>query len=258
MRKLKFLSSLISFVTFTCFCGDIIAAVKPYYYQLKIYHMASADQEQRVETYLKDAYLPALHKAGIANIGVFKPIDNKDNERLIYVFIPFKNIADFTSIDQKLNADKEYQVKGKDYLAVIYNNPNYIRIESILSEAFTGMPSPAIPKLTAPKQERVYEYRSYESATEALLLNKIGMFNDEEVKMFNDLNFNTLFYARVISGTTMPNLIYMTSFNNMADRDKHWEAFGMVYKKISNLPKYKNNVSKNVTIFLKPLDFSDF
>ncbi len=253
--------SFLFLIVFTCFfsvCKEASAAAKPYYYQLKIYHLASADQEERLEIYLKDAYLPALHKAGIKQVGVFKPIENQANERLVYVFIPLKKINDLTLIDDKLNADQQYQLKGRAYVNTAYNNPNFTRIESVLSEAFSAMPEPAVPKLTAPKSERVYEFRSYESATEALSLNKIAMFNDEEVKMFNDLNFNAVFYAKVISGATMPNLIYMTAFNNMADRDKHWEAFGAVYKTISGLPKYQNNVSKNVTIFLRPVDFSDF
>ena len=54
-----------------------------YYYELKIYHLKTTAQEQRMENYLKDAYLPALHRAGIKNVGVFRPVE-KDSLPVIY------------------------------------------------------------------------------------------------------------------------------------------------------------------------------
>jgi hypothetical protein len=55
----------------------------------------------------------------------------------------------------------------------------------------------------------------------------------------------------------MPNLIYLTTFENMKDRDEHWKAFGPLYKPMAEMPKYQNNVSKNVTILCAPTDYSD-
>ncbi|MBO9660942.1 MAG: hypothetical protein J7527_19120, partial [Chitinophagaceae bacterium] len=42
------------------------------YYQLKIYQLQSTAQQQRVERFLESAYVPALHRAGIKSVGVFK------------------------------------------------------------------------------------------------------------------------------------------------------------------------------------------
>ena len=49
-------------------------AAKREYYEIKIYHTNGKDQEMRVDQFLQKAYLPALHRAGIKNIGVYKPI----------------------------------------------------------------------------------------------------------------------------------------------------------------------------------------
>jgi hypothetical protein len=229
----------------------------PYYYQLKIYHLKSKAQEDVVDNYLQNAYLPALHRAGIPGVGVFKPLVRDTAEQLVYVFIPFKKADDFFKLDATLNQDQQYQTTGQDYLSAVYNNPPYTRMESVLLKAFSAVPEPHTPNLTAPKNERVYELRSYEGATENISLNKIGMFNADEISIFNKLNFNAVFYGQVISGSHMPNLMYLTTFNNKADRDKHWADFGAEYKKISTLPKYLNNVSKNVTLFVRPTDYSD-
>ena len=236
---------------------NALAAKSQYYYQLKVYHLKTPVQEALVDAYLKDAYLPALHRAGINSIGVFKPIAKDTLEQLVYVFIPFKKMDDFLKLNETLSNDKQYLAAGQAYLKAEYSATPYTRIESTLLKAFSAMPEFAIPSLNSPKSERVYELRSYESATEALALNKIGMFNDYEVDIFSKLNFNAVFYGQVISGSKMPNLMYLTTFKNKADRDQHWADFGGEYKKISGLPQYQHNVSKNVTLFLYPTDYSD-
>ncbi|MCX2585910.1 NIPSNAP family protein [Pedobacter sp. MR22-3] len=255
-----FKSSLIKliFSAAIVFMYNLSFAAKPaYYYQIKIYHLKDAAQEKTVDHYLENAYLPALHRQGISGVGVFKPIQKDSAELLIYVLIPFRKIENYLKMEQALQKDQTYLSAGNDYLNAAFNQAPFLRMESIILKAFEGMPSPAVPKLTSPKAERVYELRSYEASTEKLSLNKIAMFNELEISIFNKLNFNAVFYGQVISGSKMPNLMYMTTFNNKAGRYNHWTAFGPEYKKISGLPQYQNNVSKNVTTFLYPTDYSD-
>lgn len=251
------IKSLIFIILFSFVSGYASAKAPQYYYQIKIYHLHNKDQEETIDNYLKNAYLPALHRMGIPYVGVFKPIAKDTVEQLVYVFVPFKKIDELLKIDDVLDRDQQYQETGKDYLNALYNNPPYTRIESVLLKAFKGMRQPALPNLTLPKPQRVYELRSYESATENQSLNKIGMFNDAEMDIFTKLNFNAVFYGQVISGSHMPNLMYLTTFNDKADRDKHWASFGPEYKKISTLPKYQHNQSKSTVLFLYPVNYSD-
>lgn len=231
------------------------------YYQLKIYHYKSLAQETRIEQYLQQAYLPALHRKGIKNVGVFKPVIQQDTERRIYVFTPFSSLDKLAGIDQELQGDDRYLTDGKDYIDADFKDALYNRIETIIMQAFPGMPSTAIPNLTAAKADRVYELRSYESATEKYNINKLRMFNvGDEIGLFKRLNFNAVFYSEVISGSHMPNLMYMTTFNSKEDRDKHWDAFGKdaQWKTLTSNPEYKNNVSHADIIFLHPTEYSDF
>jgi NIPSNAP len=118
-----------------------------------------------------------------------------------------------------------------------------------------------LPLLKAPLNERVYELRSYESATEKSNRNKVKMFNDGgEISLFKRLAFNAIFYAEVISGGHQPNLMYMTRFENKAARDAHWKEFGQdpEWKKLSAMPEYQNNVSHIDITFLRPTAYSDF
>lgn len=238
-------------------------APKRDFYQIKVYRLKDKTQENRLDQFLQNAYLPALHRAGISKVGVFKSITEAGEptaEQLVYVFIPFKSEKDFFALESKLAKDKVYATAGKDYLDAPYDNPPYARMESILLSAFKDQPNFMIPALKAPKAERVYELRSYESATEKIYQNKVQMFNEGgEVILFKQLNFNALFYGEVISGAQMPNLMYMTTFENKADRDAHWKTFveSPVWIKLKAMPAYQNNVSRNDTRFLRPTDYSD-
>jgi hypothetical protein len=231
------------------------------YYQLKIYHYKNNGQEARLEQYLQHAYVPAIHRAGIKKVGIFKLVNQQDSDKRIYVFIPFSSLDKLAGIDGLLQTDATYLANGNDYIDADYKNAPYDRIESIILQAFPGMPSAAVPDLTAAKADRVYELRSYESATEKYNVNKVHMFNTgNEIGLFKRLGFNAVFYSEVISGSRMPNLMYMTTFNNKADRDKHWEEFknDAQWKTLTAKNEYKNNVSHSEITFLRPTDYSDF
>ncbi|MBS1531588.1 MAG: NIPSNAP family protein [Bacteroidetes bacterium] len=237
------------------------AGAQQYYYRIRIFHYKTKAQEDRLDNYFKNALLPALHRAHIPKVGVFKPVEQDTADKKIYVLIPFKTLDEFENTRSRVQNDKKYLEDGKDYVDAAYNNAPYSRIEVITLRAFPKWPGPTEPKLTAPKPERVYELRSYESPTEALNVNKVKMFNDGgETTLFARLNFNAVFYAEVLSGSHMPNLMYMTTFENKADRDKHWDAFGNdpEWKTLVAKPEYQHNVSKADITFLHPTEYSDF
>ncbi|HTE26425.1 NIPSNAP family protein [Flavitalea sp.] len=87
------------------------------------------------------------------------------------------------------------------------------------------------------------------------------MFNEGgEIPLFKRLGFNAVFYAEVLAGSRMPNLMYMTSFDNQAARDEHWKSFGAdaEWKRLSALPEYQHTVSKADIILLHPAIYSEF
>ena len=87
------------------------------------------------------------------------------------------------------------------------------------------------------------------------------LFNEGgEIPLFARLGINAVFYAEVISGPSMPNLMYMTSFENMASRDEHWKSFSNdpEWKKLSSMKEYEKTVSKNTITFLKATSYSEY
>ncbi len=236
-------------------------AAERYYYQIKVYHFKTTAQEDRLDKYLQNAYLPAMHRMGIKNIGVFKPVVIDTADKRIYVLTPFREWSQLENADRRLAEDAQYVIDGIDYIDAAYNDAAYTRLETIVLKAFPKMVAPAVPDLNAAKVDRVYELRSYESPSEKYNVNKVHMFNDgDEVGLFKRLNFNAVFYAEVLAGSHMPNLMYMTTFNSKQDRDKHWDAFSSdpEWKSLSAKAEFQHNVSKAEILFLHPAAYSDF
>lgn len=257
-------NSLISaFAILTCLLWTSLPAHSQdrSFFQIKTYHFDSKAQQQRTDRFLEEAYLPALHRAGISSIGVFHPI-NEDTAatRTTYVLIPFQSLEQFAALSAQLEQDPAFATAGEAYLQAAYDNPPYERIASTLIKAFEMAPSLMQSGAKAPKTARIYELRSYESATEELNDSKVHMFNEGgEIAIFDRLNFHPVFYGNVISGDRMPNLMYMTSFRDMESRNAHWKQFGQDshWKKISAMDRYQHNVSHADIHLLHATSFSD-
>ncbi len=228
-------------------------------YEIKIYHLQDEKQELRVEEFLEQAYLPALERAGINKIGVFKPVkeDSLAGKR-IFVLIPYVFPEQFLTVPQALEKDQKYQQDGKGYIKAPPDNPAYLRMETILLTAFESWPRLTSTELNGPLSNQVYELRSYESATEDLFENKVKMFNEGETEIFDRLQFNPVFYGEVIAGSNMPNLMYMIAFSDIESRNEHWNSFrkDAAWKQMSVMEEYQNNVSHIDSFLLIPTSYS--
>ena len=256
---MKLSRSTFLFLALNLFAGIVCAQE---YYEIKIYHLDNADQGTRVEEFLKSAYLPAAHRAGIKAVGIFTPVESDTvyAGKRIYVLTPFSSLEHYGKFPAQLEKDMAYQSAGKSYLDAVYTSPPFSRITAVVCKAFSGMKKMEVPKHPTPPRERVYELRSYEGHTEKIFQNKVKMFNDgDEIGLFRRLQFNAVFYSEVIAGPRMPNLLYMTTFSNMDSRNEHWKTFvaDPQWKTLSSMPEYQHNVSKIEIFLLRPTDYSD-
>lgn len=227
-------------------------------FEIKVYHLGNPEQEAALDHFLEKAYLPAMHRLGIANVGVFKPLESDSLAgKRIYVFTPFPSAETYFRIMPTLHLDPI--PNGEAYQQASHEHPPYDRLESMLLKAFEGMPSYNVPALGGDKSERIYELRSYESPTEKLFHNKVDMFNSGEIEIFDRLGFNAVFYGEVIAGSNMPNLMYMTSFNNIDAEKAAWKSFGNDpdWIKLRDDKRYQNNVSHIDITLLHPAPYSE-
>lgn len=259
--KFQKITTALTILLISIFASELYSqSKKTPFYEIKVYHFEDERQEALIDGYLKDAFIPAMNRQGIRNVGVFKPINNVEvKDKRIYVLIPFKFAKNYVRVSELLAKDASYNNDGKSYLEAGYNKPPYQRMESIFIKAFDDMPAMQLPALKNELRKRVYELRSYEGPTEKMYAKKVEMFNKGgEIALFKRLGFNAVFYGSVIAGSKMPNLMYMTTFEDMASRDEHWNSFRVdaEWKKLSAMEYYKNTVSKSDIILLHPTEYS--
>ncbi|MEY3922005.1 MAG: hypothetical protein RL634_1766 [Bacteroidota bacterium] len=232
------------------------------FYELKVYEYKTLQQEAVIDQFLSDAFIPYLHRKGIKHVGAFTGRANDTSAiKKLYVLIPYKSMDEIPKINTALFSDQEVATKGAAYLDASPDAAPYARIVTYIIEGFRFSPTLTLPKLSSSFEDKVYELRSYEGPTEKRYRKKVEMFNEGgEIDLFARLNFNAIFYGEVVSGPTMPNLMYMTSFENKDDRDAHWKSFSNdpQWKELSSRKEYEKTVSKNVTLFLKARPYSDY
>ena len=253
MKKINLLGLLLITISW-----PTLAKPSPYYYEMRVYRFANEAQKKIVEDYWQSAGVPALNRLGISTVGIFSEADQKDGLKL-YVLIPYKSLSQFEKLPNQLQADVAYQQTAKAYLDTDPASPAYDRYESSLGKAFRDWPVIKPTPLSGLKSSRVYEYRLYESHSEAKGQSKIDMFNQGgEINIFVRLGFNPVFFAQTILGTKQPNLTYMTTFDNRESRDAHWKAFGSdpEWNRIKVLPEYQKNMTKAEVHFLTPTEYS--
>lgn len=252
---------------FLLFCAGIsqpaAASFTPrQFYQLQVYQIKDHTQEKEMDRFLAQAYIPAAHRAGLSHVGIFKTL-GIDTARIkkIYILTAFRSLDEFLKINQKLEQDNKLLQQGTDFINAAYNEPAFLRKEVILMEAFAGMPvwRKPDPLPLGPQQDRIYELRNYESSSDKLYRNKVQMFNELEMEIFERIGSQPVFYGEVIAGSRMPNLMYLTVYADRKSREAHWKIFSAdpAWKRISALPEYQNNVAVVDVTLLSQASYSD-
>src|SRR5205823_3238066 len=105
------------------------------------------------------------------------------------------------------------------------SDPSYVRVESSLMAAFEGIPKLEVPE----KKSRIFELRTYESHSKKANKKKIEMFNKGEIAIFRRAGLQPVFFGETLTGTKLPNLTYMLTFENIAAHDKNWGEIGRAH-----------------------------
>lgn len=243
----------------SCSLSYVVADDSHQYYEVRSYILGDDGDADAIDTYLKEALLPALGRQNVGPVGVFTNSANDESgQERIVVVIPYAS-ADAIRPTQKLvEADDQYQSAARAYLDRGPKDPPYQRIESELLISMNCMKQLTVPAGILSNQDRVYELRVYESANERLGNLKVDMFDAGEVPIFLDCGIQPIFIGQAIIGPQTPNLTYLTTYPSESARLKAWEAFRkhpdwLVLREVA---KYKGTVSRIDKFVLIPKSYS--
>ena len=223
------------------------------YYEHRTYQLLPGDRNGAIHAFLEKAAIPAWNRAGIGPVGVFTGVYGGEWTNL-EVLLPHASLAAYAAARATLAADEEFQKAGAEFLDTPPSAPNFVRYETNLMLAFSGMPKLAVPE----KKDRIFELRTYESHSEKAALSKMAMFDNGETELMRDLGMSPMFFGQGIAGPNLPHLRYITAGSDLAAHLAPWAKFGPDprWVKMKDDPQYKDNTSKNTARFLAPTAYS--
>ncbi len=229
------------------------------YYLLRCYRTVWGAPARIVHDFLRSALVPAANRLGIKPIGVFN-VTIGDYMPRIYVLLPSTSLEMLANLDERLYQDSDFQKAGSPYLNAPAHQPPFLRRSSVLLRAMEGWPKLVLPAATAQNGARMFELRTYEDPTDQDHVRKLEMINTGYFPIFKEAGFSQVFYGDTLVGPTMPDLTYMLSFTDMAERDKCWKAFfaAEAWKKLSTMQRYtfEQIVTKVSNEILTPAEYS--
>ncbi len=225
------------------------------YYQLRKYTLRTGPQMALTQNYFEQALIPALNRLSISPVGAFK-LDVGPETPTFYLLMPATSVETLTTVDLRLAEDSEFMKSAAPFWGAAAAAPAFERVEGTLMAAFAGW-----PKLTAPKPgKRIFQLRTYESASVAAHNRKVRMFNEAEIAIFTRTGLNTVFFGDTLVGSRMPSLTYMLTFADVAELNAHWSVFGSdpAWKELSHRPENADaEVVSNISnLYLSPLSCS--
>jgi hypothetical protein len=236
------------------------AAAPPELYLWRQYVLRNGTQSRRLADFLQGAAIPALNRLGQKPVGVFEIVAGLPAPGL-FVLTPFTSLESVITHEDALRRDDQFVRDADAYLNAPATDPVYMRQEVSLLGAFPNVPRVQVPAATATKAPRLFELRTYESHNEAAHRSKVRMFTEMgEVDIFRRVGLTPVFFSRTLIGPRMPSLMYMLVHENMAAREKSWDAFRTdpEWKKLASTQGYSDAqiVSNITTIFLRPAPYS--
>ena len=180
--------------------------------------MTNGEQTRRAHDFLSHALVPAAQRFHRGPLTVLEAVVAAHVPQ-IAVIAGFASTADALAFYTHLHEQEGYTAAVQKWEAGA--NPPYDQTSSALLEAADY--SPAFPEPA--KSPRIFELRIYHSPTWRQLGALHERFATKEVAIFHRCGIHPVLYASTSVGPNLPNLTYLIPFDDLAAREKAWNAF---------------------------------
>ena len=234
------------------------------YFVLTQLSFESIDKQKVFDEFLCEAAVPAMKRAGVVRVGVFRRL-KADNPKLemeadspdLTLLTVHKSLDCAAGLFGRMSRDEAFLAAGEAVLTAPKSDPAYTRFESSLLLAFDEMPKLEVPST---KDSRVLQLRVYESHSLERHFKKVEMFNEGgEIELFRKTGLNPVFFGQALIGSKLPNLTYMVGFDDIEALDAGWKTFieHPDWDALKKDEQYKDSVSNITNWILRPTAASD-
>lgn len=195
--------------------------MKSRFFTLERFLMKNGDQPARLHEYLSTGLVPAMAKLHDGPVVVL--------DALVAAHMPsVVLLRGYSSITQPQEIADKYW-KDEKHLAAFQkwesgNDSTAERWSTSLLVSAPYMTDIAIDKER--KTPRLFELRQYHSPTWRQLGALNERFSGPEIRIFHRVGIHPILFSTTMFGDNIPNLTYLTPFENLAEREKAWTAFG--------------------------------
>ncbi len=191
------------------------------YYLLQTYYLRNSTQLPRIHEFMSQGLLPAANRIHDGPKIFLEGLIASHMPQLS-VIIGLHSLDEFSSLASGLRKDEGFQKA----FAAWENGPEPPYEHFSQSLLKTAVYSPEIDSRSRASKPRIFELRVYHSPTWKQLAALNERFAGPEIKIFHRVGIHPILYSETVMGQNMPNLTYLIPFENLAAREKAWDAFG--------------------------------
>ncbi len=180
--------------------------------------LQNGKQLERLHTYLREGYLPALRRHEREHPLILEAIVSAHQPQVL-VWTSFATWTDWRRAAIAMEADENLLA---DHAAWDRDDPYLNRSVSIYAAPDYQPPYP--PHLPASTQ-RIFELRTYQAPSVWQANGLHDRFAGPEIPIFHRCGIHPMLYLSGIAGTPLPNLTYLTPFDSLAAREAAWTRF---------------------------------
>jgi len=195
-------------------------ARKTRFYVFEQFQLEQGPQISRIHDFFSKALLPALGRIH-SGPAIFLEAVIAPHLPMITAIVGVESVSQIWEISQGLFADKEFSHAFDDWEA---GAEPYISSSATLLEATAFSPE-IVPADKPPDAPRIFELRTYHSPTARQRKALDARFSGAEIKIFHRAGIHPVLYTSTVFGANRPNLTYLIPFDNLAAREKAWNAF---------------------------------
>ncbi len=191
-------------------------------YLLENYFLQQGPQVARMHDLFTSVALPGMARVHQGPRIVLEALVAPHMPQMAVIY-GFQSMEEMASVGRKFTEDKESSAAFEKWESA--PEPGFDQFTRTLLQATDY--SPEVSALgEPPKTPRIFELRVYHSPTMKQLKALHERFAGPEIRIFHRVGIHPILYTTTLYGANLPSLTYLIPFEDLAAREKAWNAFG--------------------------------